>query len=233
MLIVLFLHRHRKIFHSAEWMLVCMIDLHFPHKLIEITHALNHWGVGRPQPQNHTLPHGFPCLEHSLPAFLDLGHPTPTSALSELRALHRDPANKNPAEALHTTLRELCFPDPSLGSLSLGCQARFPMGANSPARLCVTELPPKWATRVYVQEQSRCHSHVWLTIQKTITVWHNPCICYFRGLLGRRWQRFRSQWSPSALQTRQDCWALFPFGSFPSISTLQVTPIGNSVSVSS
>lgn len=114
-----------------------------------------------------------------------------------------------------------------------GIQARFPGGINSSACLCVTELPPKRATSVYVQEQPPCPSRVWLTTQKTITVWHNPCICYFRGLVGRRWQRFRSQWSPSALQTRQDCWALFSFGSFPSISTLQVTPIGNSVSVSS
>lgn len=127
---------------------------------------------------------------------------------------------------------ELCFLDPSLGLFPLGSQARFPVGINSSAWLCVTELPPKGATSVYAQEQPPRHSHVWLTTQ-TITVWHNPCICYFRGLVGGRWQRFRSQWSPSALQTRQDCWALFSFGSFPSISTLQVTPIGSSVSVSS
>lgn len=198
------------------------IGLQLPHKLIQTTHALSHWGVGRPQPGL-----GFPCLELSLSALLSqsgLGHPTPTSVLAERRALHRDTTNKNPAEALHATWRELCFLDPPLGLFSLGYQARFPVGVNSSAWLCVTELPPKWATNVYVQEQPQCHSHVWLRIQKAITVWHNPCICYFRGLVGRRWQRFRSQWSPSALQTRQDCWACFLLGTFQASVLCKLPP---------
>lgn len=163
-------------------------------------------------------------------AKLDLGHPAPTCVLTEHRAHHQGHHKQKPCRAtsLHTHGWSFVFQ-----THPLDC---FPWDVRPDSRweqTAQTELPPRWATRVYVQEQSQCHSHVWLTIQKTITVWHNPCICYFRGLVGRRWQRFRSQWSPSALQTRQDCWALFSFGSFPSISTLRVTPIGNSVSVSS
>lgn len=98
--ILLFLHRHRKIFNSAEWMLMGHA---FAPKLIEITHALSHWGVGRPQPQNPTLPLSlalaFPAW--SIPRQLcflgqiwGIQH---RPALVECRAHHRDTTNKNPA----------------------------------------------------------------------------------------------------------------------------------------
>lgn len=147
-----------------------------PTKLIHIPHALSHWGVGRPQPQNPTLAWFCVSLPGTFPvsfAFWVRFGASSTDfcacrAPSTSWGHHKQKPCRDTSHHGQGALCSASFPRIALP----GMPGQIPGGSKQLSLAVRDRAAPKWAASVYEQEQPPCHSHSWLRRPQLFDITH-------------------------------------------------------------